>query len=920
MHSLVSLGYSQWFLLLGTGLNFLLALVIYAKGSRRLTTYTFVVFALAIAGWTFSILMLNISPNYIWAKLAFMFPSLVPSSMVLFAVSFPDGASGFWAKKTVGLLIGLVSVVLVILTLFSEKIVVGFRVVDTGVQSIKGDLYFMFLFFIVLSSLISLYSLGKKFFLSTGVTRAQLGVVWVGIFFFALSSLATNLFLPSLGVSGFNSMGPLFSVFMIGSTTYAIVRHRLLDVRLAVRAGIYRLLLVIVFLFITTILISVATDFNLVSQNPSFPIITAALVFIVLTYPFVDKLLRNITDSFLFQREYNRQELLKQLGRSITESIDLEDLKTKIRDTLRQAMRVEKIEFQLDTQRHDHVWNEIVANHELIVYDELKRKLEGIKDSPERRRLESVGEQMSDQHVAVVMPVLASEGVIGTITLGEKVGGDAFTSTDLEALETLVFQAGVAIENAQLFTETKKFNKKLQAEISAATKDLQERNRRLTVLRQLDNIILNTLDVTEMAQKIVDLVSWEMGFGGALMVLYEEEAGNAYLRAVAMSSSPLFKRALEVLPRKLTDYRIAYGLDPSNVLYQAISQRKPIATTSFRDIYVPPLNNALADAIQKLTKSEHMVVYPLSVKGQILGATIFTLPCPYKDLSLNDTELIQSFMDESGIAIENARLYDQLEDRNKELKYKNVQLQALDRMKDELVSVASHELRTPMTSIKSYLWMALHKEKNNLNPKLTMYLDRAYQSSDRMINLVNDMLSASRLEGKRVELQLKADDVVQIVKRVVDDLRVRAKEQGLKITFHGGKNIPPALIDTERITEVIYNLVGNSIKYTPTGNIDVFIAKNEYRSLDDLSTNNAKGYVWVSVKDTGQGIAKEDLPRLFKKFSKLEQGSFVKTAETGGTGLGLYITKGFVELHGGAIWVDSDIDKGSTFTFSVPVA
>lgn len=804
---------------------------------------------------------------------------------------------------------------------FSSFIVEEVEVSEVSVDLIYGRGYGIFIVYFLTYIIAGFASLIRQFITTDGAIHEQLKYLFVGMLASIVFGVSTNLIFPIVtGSHALSKFGPLGITFLIISTTYAIVRHRLLDVRLAIRAAIYRIILGLTYVLTAYFITIYASSVGIFSPSQPVVAIVVTILCVISTYPLVDKILRNVTDSFLFQREYNRQELLRQLGRSITESIDLEDLKAKIRNTLRQTMRVEKIEFYLDTDRHDYVWSEVVANHELIVFDELQRKIEGLKPESEKRRFENIRHQMEDERVAVVMPIRASEGVIGTITLGEKSGQDAFTSSDLDALETLIFQAGVAIENAQLFTETKQFNKKLQAEIASATKDLQERNRRLTVLRQLDNIILNTLEVNEMAQKIVDLVSWEMGFGGALMVLHEEEAGKEYLRAAAMSSSPLFNRALSVLPRKLTEYRIEYGRDPSNLIYRSIKERKPMPTTSFRDLYVPPLNNVLADSIQKLTQSHYMVVYPLSVKGRALGAMVFSLPRPYAELSLNDRELIQSFMDESGIAIENARLYVELADRNKELQGKNKELEALDRMKDELVSVASHELRTPMTSIKSYLWMALHKEKANLNAKLTLYLDRAYQSSDRMINLVNDMLSASRLEGDRVELQVKSENLVSLVRTVVDDLRVRAKQQGLKLTVRSSRDVSFALIDKDRCTEIIYNLVGNAIKYTAEGSIVVSVLHSDYKSTNDLFTNNDKGYLWVSIKDTGQGVAKEDIPRLFKKFSKLETGSYVKTAETGGTGLGLYISRGLVELHGGSIWVESEVHKGSTFTFSLPVA
>ena len=899
--------------------NMLLGALVLSRGGRNKINRAFFLLVVFTNAWIISNYLAEFGGSNIllWNRLTFTSVIFLSSAFAYFAKVYNREVKvlSLFQKQiyfTVPLIVSILS-----LTSF---IVVDIESNGASVDLTYGPGYVVFILYFLFYIVAGFYLLFRQFVTTTGVTHEQLKYLFAGMLASILFGISTNLIFPiATGSHDLSKFGPLGVTFLIVATTYAILRHRLLDVRLAIRAGIFRLIFVAVYGIIGIFLISIISNSIDFATFNIQTVVFITLLSIVLTYPFVDKTLRNATDSFLFQREYNRQELLRKLGRGITESIDIEDLKAKIRDTLVQTMRIEKIEFHLSTDQHDYVWNEVTANHELIVYDELRRKIDSMQDSPQKIRFERVREQMHNQEIAVVMPVVASEGVIGTILLGEKSGRDAFTSTDLSALETLMFQAGVAIENAQLYSETKQFNRKLQAEVKEATSDLQERNRRLTVLRQLDNIILNTLDVKDMAQKIVDLVSWEMGFGGALMVLRETENGKEYLRAIAMSSTPIFNKALKILPRKLTDYRIEYGLDPSNLIFKAMKERKPYGSKTFRDLYVPPLSLKVADILQTLTKSDHLVVYPLSVKGRSLGATVFSLPRPYENLTLNDRELIESFMDEAGIAIENAQLYDQLEDRNKELQGKNKELEALDRMKDELVSVASHELRTPMTSIKSYLWMGLHREEN-LSPRMKKYLERAFLSSERMINLVNDMLSASRLEGRRVELKLEAQEVLGHVKAVVDDLRVRAKEQGLKLTLKRTQELPLGLIDKERYVEILYNLIGNAIKYTSQGSITVNVEFNEYKSIDNLDTNNDCGYIWVSVVDTGQGIAPEDLSRLFKKFSKLEQGSFVKTAETGGTGLGLYITKGLVELHGGSVWVNSKVGQGSTFTFSVPAA
>jgi two-component system sensor histidine kinase ChiS len=237
-------------------------------------------------------------------------------------------------------------------------------------------------------------------------------------------------------------------------------------------------------------------------------------------------------------------------------------------------------------------------------------------------------------------------------------------------------------------------------------------------------------------------------------------------------------------------------------------------------------------------------------------------------------------------------------------------------MKDELVSVASHELRTPMTAIKGYLWMALNKQKGNLNEKLEQYLQRSYDSSERLIELVNDMLSVSRLEGKRVTLDLKPLNLVEFIPTILEDLMPKAMEKGLELTFEKPSDqLPLANADEVRLREIMMNLVGNALKFTEKGRIWITA-----KAVPPHQEGIDKPMIEIDINDTGKGISSEDRKKLFTKFGKLQQGTFVKSSEEGGTGLGLYITKGLVELHGGSIWVEGELGKGTTFSFTIPQA
>jgi len=245
---------------------------------------------------------------------------------------------------------------------------------------------------------------------------------------------------------------------------------------------------------------------------------------------------------------------------------------------------------------------------------------------------------------------------------------------------------------------------------------------------------------------------------------------------------------------------------------------------------------------------------------------------------------------------------------SKELSKANEKLETLDKLKDEFLSLASHELRTPMVSIKSYLWMVLEGRGGKVTEKQKDYLDTAYKSTDRLIALVNDMLDISRIESGKITLDLKRIKLNDLVEEVVREMSPRALEIGIKISEVFSPSLSEIWGDNNKIKEVLINVIGNSLKFTPKG------------GKVTIALNQKDNFIETSITDTGTGIKKEDLSKLFQKFSMVG-GIRQKDKSAQGTGLGLYLSKLIVELHGGKIWAESEgIDKGAKFTFSLKVA
>lgn len=226
----------------------------------------------------------------------------------------------------------------------------------------------------------------------------------------------------------------------------------------------------------------------------------------------------------------------------------------------------------------------------------------------------------------------------------------------------------------------------------------------------------------------------------------------------------------------------------------------------------------------------------------------------------------------------------------------------LKHAKDEFISVASHEMRTPATAIRGNLEQVLRGEAGNIPEDMKVYLEDAYSGSISLLQLINSMLNVRRLEEGRMSFRQEEVNLNMIVKVIVSSLEILASEKGLKLLFEP-EEVPLILGDSSKIQEIITNLVGNAIKFTQKG----------YIKIDLRDEGN---FVRVSIMDTGEGIRKEDIDRLFKKFSQVESAALVHRA---GTGLGLYISKSFVEKMGGQINVDSRYGVGSTFSFTLPV-
>ena len=230
-------------------------------------------------------------------------------------------------------------------------------------------------------------------------------------------------------------------------------------------------------------------------------------------------------------------------------------------------------------------------------------------------------------------------------------------------------------------------------------------------------------------------------------------------------------------------------------------------------------------------------------------------------------------------------------------------LEAASRHKSEFLANMSHELRTPLNAVIGFSQVLREQLFGGVNPKQAEYLDDILTSANHLLALINDVLDLSKVEAGQVELDVAPFSLHEALERGVAMVRERATRQGVQVALHANGGPDVLTGDERRIRQVIFNLLSNAVKFTPTG------------GAVDVVARQVNGEVRVSVADTGPGIAAEDLDRIFEEFQQTETG----TRHAEGTGLGLALSKRFVELHGGRIWCDSELGRGSTFVFTLPV-
>jgi GAF domain-containing protein len=468
----------------------------------------------------------------------------------------------------------------------------------------------------------------------------------------------------------------------------------------------------------------------------------------------------------------------------------------------------------------------------------------------------------------VVVPMLHHDEAVGAIGVTRREPG-GFTDDEIALLKTFADQAVIAIENARLLTE-----------LQARTQELSRSVGELRALGEVGQAISSTLDLQIVLSTIVARAVQLSGLDGGVVFEYDA-AAEEFVHRVATEVGGALAEA-----RRTTRVRKGEG-----VVGQTALTLEPAYVP---DITVPGAYESRLRENLIESGVRAILAVPMVREGQLIGCLVVSRNSP-GDFPAETIDLMRTFATQSALAIQNARLFREIADKSR-------QLEVASQHKSEFLANMSHELRTPLNAIIGFSEVLVDRMFGELNEKQAEYLKDIHASGQHLLSLINDILDLSKIEAGRMELELAAFDLPTAIDNALTLVRERAGRRGITLGCEIDERVGMIPGDERKVKQVLLNILSNALKFTPEGGrIDVRAALKE-------------GTVEISVTDTGVGIALEDQEAIFEEFRQV--GAADKKVE--GTGLGLALSRRFVELHGGRIWVKSEVGQGSTFTFTIP--
>jgi GAF domain-containing protein len=466
----------------------------------------------------------------------------------------------------------------------------------------------------------------------------------------------------------------------------------------------------------------------------------------------------------------------------------------------------------------------------------------------------------------LAVPLLKEGSVLGAFIIYRR-EVRPFLDKQVALLQTFADQAVIAIENVRLFRE-----------ISEA---LERQTATSEVLKVISR---STFDLQPVLESLVENAR-KLCNADRATISRADKDGN-YVSVI--------ERTLEPNPEYLA-YMQRHPVRPDrgSAVGRAVLERRPV---HIPDVLADPEYSRLD--LANVRSFRTVLAVPMLREGEPIGVFVLSRDKEVKPFTEKQVELVTSFADQAVIAIENVRLFNEIQD-------KSHQLEVANKHKSEFLANMSHELRTPLNAIIGFSEALLEKMFGEMNAKQEDYLKDIHSSGRHLLSLINDILDLSKVEAGRMELEVSEFHLPSALQNAMTLVRERAQNHGITLKLHVDRKLGEIRADERKFKQIVLNLLSNAVKFTPDGGRVEVDARRNGKAVE------------ISVKDTGVGIAKKDLEAVFEEFRQVGRDY---TSKQEGTGLGLALTRRFVELHGGKIWVKSALGKGSTFTFTVPLS
>ncbi|MEK7867877.1 MAG: ATP-binding protein [Candidatus Omnitrophota bacterium] len=431
--------------------------------------------------------------------------------------------------------------------------------------------------------------------------------------------------------------------------------------------------------------------------------------------------------------------------------------------------------------------------------------------------------------------------------------------------------------------------------LNRAQEDLDRKITGLYTLHELGKEVSSTFNIENIFSLINQPFVLKLGFSKLLIMLKDNLSGMLVTKSsIGYSDAEIKTIELDLNKRKF-----------ANLLFK---KEKPMLIN--RDTESASQEYALLDILN----TESFITAPIAVKDESVGFILMGNTSLYGKVVEGDSELLSILASQIGTAIENTKLYTELfgshkelerrvAERTQELEKLNEELKNLNKMKSDFISSVSHELRTPLTSIKGYASILMTGKLGDVLPAQKERLEKIDKHSNSLVHLINNLLDIARIESGNVQMEMKDISIKEMLDSIVDIIIPQVKEKNISLKINSKIKFDRIKVDPSQMERVFLNLLSNAVKFTPEKGMVIIEIKEKN---DDIQ---------FSIEDTGIGIPTQDIPKVFQEFFRADNALDQKIK---GSGLGLSLVKKIIEAHKGKIWFDSELGKGSRFTFTLP--